>query len=143
MTAEIIRVQSQHHYAWTVVLRYQVFSIEQGFNPKFDIDEREDESIYYLAFDNGKPIGTARYRMVEENAKIEAMVVLKDYRGKGYASKLLRKIHEDLKEKNVKEVYLNAMIDAEPLYLRLGYAREGDVFKTPAGAPHYKIVMSL
>ena len=138
---DIIRTKSQNDYAWTVILRYQVFSIEQGFDPKFDIDEREDESIYYLALYDGKPVGTARYRMVNGQAKIEAMVVLKEYRKKGIATKLLSTIHRDLHENGITDIYLNAMTQADPFYIKLGYVREGKMFKTPAGAPHYKMVL--
>ena len=140
---EIVKVKSKEEYAWTVILRYKVFCIEQGFDPNFDIDKREDESIYFLALDNKKPIGTARYRLIDGAAKIEAVVILKDFREKGYASRLLDFMHKHLKNIGVKNVYLNSMIEAEPFYLKIGYTRSGSMFKTPSGAPHYKMILEL
>lgn len=143
MPVDILIANTKFQHAWTVILRYKVFSIEQGFDPKYDIDHREDESIHYLLRENEIPVATARYRIVEDKAKIEAVVVLKEYRKKGYATKLLKKIHDDLKTSKLYHCYLNSVVEIEPLYLKLGYTREGEMFKTPAGAPHYKMIKTL
>lgn len=142
-TYQIIKATSHAHYVWSVVLRYEVFTNEQGYDPKYDIDQSIDQFTYYLALNDEKPVATARYHLINGIAKIETMVVLKAFRKKGIATKILRKIQSDLAQNGHKICVLNAMLDAEPLYLKLGYTRTGKIFTTDAGAKCCEMELKL
>ena len=70
---------------WVVNIRQQVFRNEQNVSFEEDeIYEEEIESKTYLIYLKDKVIGTIRYRLVDDNYKIERFAILKEYRAKGY-----------------------------------------------------------
>ncbi len=56
-------------------IRIQVFVEEQKFDPELEYDH-EEESHFYLLFDEGKPIATARWRETEKGIKLERFAML-------------------------------------------------------------------
>ena len=55
-------------------------------------------------------------------------MVSKDARGMYLGSKMMKEVHEYLKDKNVNRIYCHAQITAKPFYDRLGYQVKGEIF---------------
>ncbi len=126
--------KSQMQMAWDI--RRVVFVIEQEC-PE-DIEwEFEEESTHYLAFLNGKPVGTARWRRTENGFKLERFAVLKEARNSGVGSSLVKYLLNELSGQTEKK-YLHAQLAAAPLYAKNGFKPEGENF-WEAGIEHVKM----
>lgn len=60
----------------------------------------------YLATLDSVPIGYISYSLVCDEAELIKVVVLKEYRNNGYGKSLIKKSIELLKEKNIKNIFL-------------------------------------
>lgn len=121
----------------TYMVREKVF-IEEQKVPR-DIEfEYEEESHPYLAFLEGEPVGTARWRKTPEGIKLERFAVLKEHRNKGVATRLLKRILEDLEPE--KKLYLHAQTSAAAFYLKHGFEAKGEPF-SEAGLEHIKMYL--
>lgn len=126
--------KSQMQTAWDI--RRVVFVIEQEC-PE-DIEwEFEEESTHYLAFLDGIPVGTARWRRTENGFKLERFAVLKEARNSGVGSSLVKYLLNELSGQTEKK-YLHAQLAAAPLYAKHGFKPEGEHF-WEAGIEHVKM----
>ena len=58
-------------------VRQAVFQAEQGVEPELDFDGKDETSEQIIAYIDGKPVGTARIRYLNDKiAKIERLAVL-------------------------------------------------------------------
>ena len=118
-------------------IRRVVFVEEQNCPPELEW-ENEDVSHHFLATINGEPCGACRWRKTEYGYKLERFAVLQAFRGKGVGMKLVEAALNDLPD-NYHTVYLNAQLDAMPLYAKFGFVAEGPQFEE-AGIQHFKMV---
>ena len=118
-------------------IRKTVFVVEQNCPADLEF-ENEDISHHFLAFADGEPAGTGRWRQTDKGYKCERFAVLQDYRNYGVGSKLLETLLNDLPE-DASYVYLHAQLTAMRLYAKFGFEAEGDMFQE-AGIQHYKMV---
>jgi predicted GNAT family N-acyltransferase len=113
-------------------IRQKVFVEEQNVAPEEEYDEFEDSSHQFLAFWEGHPAGTARWRFTDKGVKLERFAVLPAFRGKGIGSALVSHLLETIAQhpdagKKVK--YLHSQLPAVSLYERHGFRKEGDIFE--------------
>lgn len=131
---------SQLHQAYSI--RKKVFVEEQQVPREEEIDEFENICHHYLAYDEqGKAIGTARWRKTDNGFKLERFAILKEYRKKGVGSELLKKILKDVLQNRTtpnEQIYLHAQIEAMPLYKKFKFKEEGNKFDE-CGIMHYKM----
>lgn len=139
MSAEIkvIRVANPEQLEQTYAIRREVFIGEQACPPDMEW-EYEDESTHFLATLNGEPAGVARWRKTENGYKLERFAVLQPYRGKGVAQALVKAVLADLPP-GAGYIYLNAQVQAMPLYAKFGFEKIGPMFDE-VGIWHYKMV---
>ena len=116
-------------------IRRKVFVEEQKVEPEEEYDEYEDVSTHYLLYCNGKPVATARWQVTQKGIKPGRFAMLKEFRGKGIGSELLRQIMKDIIPLN-KPVYLNSQVTAVNYYARFGFVKKGDIF-LEANIEHY------
>lgn len=121
-------------------IRQTVFVEEQKVDPEIEYDEYEDASTHILARLDGRPVGTARWRLTDSGQKLERFAVLVDARGEGVGKALveyvLGKLNPDL------PVYLNSQMSALTFYEALGFVAEGDIFYE-ADIPHRKMAYTF
>ena len=120
-------------------IREEVFVSEQCVKREEEYDNFEDESTHYLAFNNEKPVATARWRETEKGVKLERFAVLKPYRRKGFGEAILQEVLKDVKPLK-KKIYLHAQLTAVKFYERNGFEKEGDVFEE-ANILHYRMFL--
>ncbi len=121
-------------------IRRKVFVEEQGVPEKEELDGKDSESVHVLLEKEGKFIGTARIRKIDDGTfKIERVAILKEERGKGYGRFLMESVERELSSKGVQKIVLNAQIQVREFYERLGYRAEGEIFYE-ANIPHVRMV---
>lgn len=121
-------------------IRREVFVGEQNCPPELEW-EFEDESTHFLANVDGEPAGAARWRKTDKGYKLERFAVLQQFRGIGVAQKLVQTVLDDLPADG-NYVYLNAQVQAVPLYAKFNFVQTGRQFEE-AGIQHYKMVRRL
>ena len=127
----------------TRYIRETVFVIEQGFSEEFD--EIDKKSIHFLVKVNNKRAATARiFKSDNSDTKwsVGRFAVLKEYRGTGLGSFLMKKVEEKIKVQGDNVAELSAQKQAEKFYLSLGYTPMGDIYYDQH-APHIHMEKEL
>lgn len=117
-------------------LRRVVFIDEQAVPEDEEWDGLDATCTHFLALHEGRPVGTARMRVVDGKAKAERVAVLQDTRGLGAGRAVMEALHDEARRLGLPKVVLAAQVQAMPFYERLGYVAWGDEFDD-AGIPHY------
>lgn len=119
-------------------IREIVFIDEQECPPEEEFDGLDEESIHFIAYITGEPVGTSRYRTTDKGVKLERFAVLKEHRGKGVGKRLVQtaivQIAATFEAGTL--LYMHAQLDAMPLYARYGFEKVGDKF-VEAGIEHF------
>lgn len=124
-------VENQEELDQAFEIREKVFIEEQECDREDEFDGYDQESVHFIAYFDGKPAGTSRYRRTEKGIKLERFAVYQEYRGKGVGKRLVQSSVGHI-EANVKEsgllLYLHAQLAAMPLYARHGFQKVGEKF---------------
>jgi predicted GNAT family N-acyltransferase len=137
-TIEVKKVVNSEDFESVFSIRKTVFVVEQKCPADIEF-ENEEISHHFLAFANGKPVGTCRWRKTENGYKCERFAVLKDYRSYGIGSELLKTLLNDLPD-DATYIYLHAQLTAMGLYAKMGFEAEGNMF-VEAGIQHFKMTL--
>lgn len=122
------------------VIRETVFIHEQQVPVELEWDGLDADCLHVLAADAaGNPIGTAR---LLPDGHIGRMAVLKEWRGRGVGSALLRVLLAEARKYQVRQAVLNAQTSATRFYAKFGFQTVGEEFMD-AGIPHVKMVLPL
>lgn len=122
-------------------IRTTVFIREQQVPVDLEWDEFDMISTHFLAFNNHREaVGTAR---LLPDGHIGRMAVLKEWRGKGYGSAILKKILKELRARHMQKAMLNAQISAVKFYERFGFQQVSGEKFFEAGIPHVKMRILL
>lgn len=140
MTIKVVTTDQEQNEAYRI--RKVVFVDEQNVPMDLEIDEHEEASIHFIAYDGKDVVGASRLRFVGEYGKLERICVLKSYRGKSYGKKLIDKMEEEIINKGYKKAKLHAQTHAKEFYERLGYVVISDEFMD-AGIPHVAMTKEL
>jgi predicted GNAT family N-acyltransferase len=135
---EVSNVTAQQDLDKVFEIRRIVFVGEQNCPPELEW-ENEDVSHHFLATFNEVPAGACRWRKTDNGFKLERFCVLKEFGGKGIAQDMVKTILSDLPA-DADYVYLNAQLDAMPLYSKFNFIAEGPQFEE-AGIQHFKMVL--
>lgn len=134
---EVLKVNGHlENLAKVYGIRRIVFVEEQNCPPELEW-EFEEESIHFLALVDKLPAGVCRWRRTTQGYKLERFAVLKEYRGKGVARSLITTALQDLPD-TADYIYLNAQVQATPLYEKFGFLKVGEKFEE-AGIQHFKM----
>ena len=88
---------------------------------------RKNLYIYWLR-QNHVPFACARFRPYNNAAKVERVAILKPYRKDGYGKTMMHAIERFAKDKGHNQLVLNAQVQAQGFYEKLGYIQTGPVF---------------
>lgn len=140
MEVRIVSTEQELQDAFSV--RKLVFINEQNVPEEEEIDQYEDEAAHFVLYDDGKPAGAGRFRIMDGIGKVERICVLKECRKSGSGKAIMNKIEEYAKEKGLPALKLNAQTQAIPFYERLGYEVVSEEFMD-AGIPHRTMKKSI
>lgn len=113
-------------------IRFAVFVEEQGVPREIELDAMDRDSLHALAFQDEKPVGTAR---LLPDGHIGRMAVLKAWRGRGFGGRMLARLVEEARRRGHREVVLSAQVHAVGFYRAHGFVEEGEEYME-AGIPH-------
>jgi len=140
MSLHVQKVNHPEDLDKVFAIRKIVFVDEQNCPPELEW-EHEDESVHFLAIQDGQPCGACRWRKTDAGYKLERFAVLKEFRGQGVGRALIAEALSDLPE-DAHYIYLNSQLDAMSLYAKFGFVAEGDQFEE-AGIQHFKMVKKV
>jgi predicted GNAT family N-acyltransferase len=123
--------------AQAYALREEVFYGEQGVPRQEDLDGLDDQALHVVALAPGQTrvIGTLRVVIDGSRAKVGRVVVGRDWRGRGIASRMLALALAQARERGCEQVRLASQLQVVALYERAGFAVESEPFQE-AGIPH-------
>ena len=139
-----VRIADWHNQGGALrAIREAVFIREQGVPVELEWDEFDADCVHLIAVDEAEnAIGTARLLQQGENGGIGRMAVLKEWRGKGVGSTLMRHLMKEAAALEIQQLTLNAQAYAVGFYARFGFAAMGKQF-LEAGIPHVKMALRL
>jgi predicted GNAT family N-acyltransferase len=121
-------------------VRTEVFIHEQQVPVHLEWDEFDAISMHVLALTSDEqPIGTVR---LLPNGYIGRMAVLKEWRRKGIGSAMMSKVLEEINNRGIQEIMLNAQTIAIRFYEKFGFQVCGEEFMD-AGILHIKMILQL
>ncbi len=124
-------------------LRMRVFVDEQNVPVAEEIDDLDDVSTHFLAYDNDAPIGTARIFEQGEIGKIGRVCVLKSHRGLGIGKALIEACLEELASRSqLTTAKLGSQDHAVSFYAELGFEKKGEAYMD-AGIKHFNMIKPL
>lgn len=123
-----IIANKQKHFYDQVIVRSEVFLLEQNVPIKEEIDYDDTYATQFIVYDNDTPIGAARFRIIDNKGKIERVCVLKSYRKKGVGKLIINTIEEYAKKQKINYLYLNAQVTSIAFYQKLGFQERGEIF---------------
>ena len=141
LNIRVRRVSRATELAAAFRIRMRVFVKEQGVPEKIEVDRDDDRAVHFIAFADGRPVGTARVVMRHHRAKIGRMAILKSYRRKGIGKMLLRRAIATAKRRGAQKIYLHAQAHVIGFYETLRFRCVGPVFNE-AGIPHRKMTLT-
>jgi predicted GNAT family N-acyltransferase len=121
-------------------IRETVFIQEQHVPVDLEWDQFDESCLHLLALDaTNRPIGTAR---LLQDGHIGRMAVLKEWRGLGVGTALLKHLLSEAKTRGLAIAIVNAQTYAVDFYARFGFQSKGDEF-LDAGIPHVRMLLQL
>jgi len=134
------KITSAEQKAQAFEIRRRVFVIEQVVDPSEEYDDDDDKCTHFIAYVEGVPAGTARWRFKDKGIiKLERFAVEKDYRGKGVGAALVTNVLADLPLAD--KVMMHAQLHAVPFYAKLGFETYGPEFDE-CGIMHYAMKLA-
>lgn len=104
---------------WAAPIRHAVFVVEQRVPLEMEIDAQDPLSVHAIARDeNGVALGTGR---LLPDGHIGRMAVIREGRGSGVGSALLRALMDEARRRGHAEAVLSAQAQAVNFYERHGY----------------------
>ena len=102
-----------------------------------DVNRPENMNCLIVAYDGEAPMACGAWKRVDgKTAEVKRIYVLPQYRRRGIASAIIRKLEADIRDHGFQQILLEtARItgDSQALYLSLGYT-EIPYYGSPAGA---------
>ncbi len=129
----IMRWDEARHLAYPI--RLTVFVNEQRVPEELELDDDDPDAWHALLFKDGQAIATGR---LLGNGKIGRLAVLKNYRGLGMGTALIKSLIEFGQQQGIGQFYLHAQTTAIGFYEGLGFKANGPVFNE-AGIEHIKM----
>ena len=140
---DVRRVDDETGMADAFSVRRAVFIEEQDVPEELELDGDDEAATQFVAYDDGRPVGTARLRKDDETTvKAERVAVLSDERGRGIGRRLMAAVEAHAVDAGYETVVLHAQVPVVGFYEELGYTTTSDVFED-AGIPHREMRKGL
>jgi len=139
---EVRKIETPQEQAIAHKIREEVFVKEQNVPFAEEYDEHEQTSVHFLAFYEGKPCGTARWRFTENGIKLERFAVLREFRNKKVGQAIIENILQDIKsttEISQKMIYLHAQVQVVGFYEKFGFQKIRETFQE-CNIWHFKMI---
>lgn len=132
---EVRRARDDAELQAALVLRHEVFCVEQGVPVHEELDGRDREGVHLVAVARGPLLATCRLLFVGPTVQFSRLAVRRDARRQGIATALLKLADEETRAGGARRLVLHAQTYARALYDAAGYQPRGKVF-LEAGIEH-------
>ncbi len=139
---DIRRVEGAKEMEAAIMLRHNVFCVEQGVPRHEEQDGRDHEALHLAAISDGQMLGTCRVLMVGSTAQFSRLAVERSARRRGIATALLSAADDEARAAGARRLVLHAQTYARSLYELAGYRARGREF-TEAGIEHVAMEKQL
>ncbi|GAB6929686.1 GNAT family N-acetyltransferase [Paenibacillus sp. JCM 10914] len=147
MAAEIINVTTEEQLEQALDIRKDVFVLEQKVPLDLEIDDYDHldaEAHHVLIKLEGHYAATGRVIYYnKDSAKMQRIAVRKPFRSKGIGRVLMLALEAQARELKLEYSVLDAQVQAEEFYRRLGYETVSDEPFDDAGIPHVRMTKKL
>jgi len=116
-------------------LRMVVFVVEQAVPEEEEVDGEDPAATHVVLRRDGRVVGTARLRVLDDVGKIERVAVDRSLRGFGLGRRVMDAIEAQARAARCAQGLLAAQVQVIPFYEKLGYVAEGPIF-LDAGIDH-------
>ena len=107
-------------------------------------DALESRAVHLMAVEDGRVVGVARMHLGAPNvAQFRYMGVLRRYRDRGIARRLLRALEREARRRGVRIAWFNAREPAVPFYEKCGYSVFDTSYTLYGCIPHWKMFKEL
>ncbi|TNJ67094.1 GNAT family N-acetyltransferase [Paenibacillus hemerocallicola] len=121
----VVYVNNPEQLAQCLQLRSEVFVVEQKVPAELEIDELdslESPCRHILVLDEGEPVAAARMKAYDpQTAKMQRVAVKRERRGSGCGRIVMDALERLAVERGFAYSILDAQLQAQPFYERLGY----------------------
>lgn len=130
-------------YQQALDLRQKILRLPVGLNLYDEDLSLEKDQLHFGLLSDDRIIACVTAVPLDKNrAKIRQMAVSTDYQRKGLGHKLFESCIQELKDRGVSEVILDARSTAVDFYKKAGFSICSDEF-TQVRVPHYKMSKKL
>lgn len=143
------RAETIMEHTGAVLLRMQVFVIEQGVPADIEVDDMDGaaDTIYAVALHRGQVIATGRLVVEADEsgqplARIGRMAVAAEWRRQGIGGQILQLLEGEARRLGLARCMLHAQEYVKNFYAGLGYREQGAVF-LEANIPHIEMTREL
>ncbi len=109
-------------------IREEVFIKEQNISREDEYDGIDNKCSHIVGYIKNEPVATGRIIVKNNKHYLGRIAVIKKYRGKGYATELIKEMIIYLKRKKVSKVYLSSQLYVKELYEKIGFVTFGDIY---------------
>ena len=135
-------LDSQVHHD-SVQIRTHVFVEEQHVPANLEVDADEGKATYFVVYDAGLPVATARILPEGTGHHVQRVAVEKAYRKHGLGKMVLNAIIAYAREQNVAFLKLGAQLQAIGFYKTLGFQLTDQPEFLDAGIRHREMQLQL
>ena len=135
-------LDSQVHHD-SVQIRTHVFVEEQHVPANLEVDADEGKATYFVVYDAGLPVATARILPEGTGYHVQRVAVEKAYRKHGLGKMVLNAIIAYAREQNVAFLKLGAQLQAIGFYKTLGFQLTDQLEFLDAGIRHREMQLQL
>ena len=135
-------LDSQVHHD-SVQIRTHVFVEEQHVPANLEVDADEGKATYFVVYDAGLPVATARILPEGTGSHVQRVAVEKAYRKHGLGKMVLNAIIAYAREQNVAFLKLGAQLQAIGFYKTLGFQLTDQPEFLDAGIRHREMQLQL
>ncbi|MDM7523708.1 GNAT family N-acetyltransferase [Lacticaseibacillus rhamnosus] len=135
-------LDSQVHHD-SVQIRTHVFVEEQHVPANLEVDSDEGKATYFVVYDAGLPVATARILPEGTGYHVQRVAVEKAYRKHGLGKMVLNAIIAYAREQNVAFLKLGAQLQAIGFYKTLGFQLTDQPEFLDAGIRHREMQLQL
>jgi predicted GNAT family N-acyltransferase len=140
---DVRRVETDEEMADAMTVRREVFIEEQGVPENLEIDGKDEESVHFVAYEEGDAVGAARLREYDgTTAKVERVAVVESERETGLGQEIMAVVEDAARAEGYDSVLLHAQAPVIGFYERLGYEITSEEFEE-AGIPHREMRKAL
>lgn len=147
MAAEIINVSTEEQLQQALDIRKDVFVLEQKVPIDLEIDDYDrldSDAFHVLIKSEGQYAATGRITYYnKDSAKMQRIAVRKPFRSKGIGRVLMMALETQARELKLQYSVLDAQVQAEAFYRKLGYETISDEPFDDAGIPHVRMKKEL